>query len=132
MVRALMAADAMTIPERADEAGVARAGADRPGLFGDDAGMAPAHALHRAHPQHRMEGGRRDTRCGGGLPRAAARRRRCPVFRARLEAGMGLVCNNVLHDRSGFVDDRNARACCTGRATSIASDERAEAPCRNG
>ena len=27
------------------------------------------------------------------------------VFRLRLEGGQGLVCNNVLHDRSGFVDD---------------------------
>lgn len=25
-------------------------------------------------------------------------------FRARLEPGMGLICNNVLHDRSGFAD----------------------------
>jgi hypothetical protein len=27
------------------------------------------------------------------------------VLRLRLEAGMGLVANNVLHDRSAFVDD---------------------------
>ncbi|WP_413880545.1 hypothetical protein [Candidatus Aalborgicola defluviihabitans] len=27
------------------------------------------------------------------------------VFRLTLQPGMGLVCNNVLHDRSGFVDD---------------------------
>jgi hypothetical protein len=26
------------------------------------------------------------------------------VHRLRLEAGMGIVCNNVLHDRSGFSD----------------------------
>ena len=24
------------------------------------------------------------------------------IFRTKLEPGMGLVCNNVLHDRSGF------------------------------
>jgi hypothetical protein len=30
------------------------------------------------------------------------------VLRARLEAGMGIVCNNVLHDRSGFSDDAAA------------------------
>src|SRR6266540_1271453 len=30
------------------------------------------------------------------------------VLRARLAAGMGLVCNNVLHDRCGFTDDANA------------------------
>lgn len=27
------------------------------------------------------------------------------VLQGRLEAGMGLVCNNVLHDREGFTDD---------------------------
>lgn len=27
------------------------------------------------------------------------------MFRARLEAGMGLLCNNVLHDRAGYVDN---------------------------
>jgi hypothetical protein len=27
------------------------------------------------------------------------------MFRLRLVPGMGLVCNNVLHDRAGFVDD---------------------------
>jgi hypothetical protein len=26
------------------------------------------------------------------------------IFRHRMEAGMGLLCNNVLHDRTGFVD----------------------------
>jgi hypothetical protein len=27
------------------------------------------------------------------------------VLQGRLDAGMGLVCNNVLHDREAFVDD---------------------------
>jgi alpha-ketoglutarate-dependent taurine dioxygenase len=27
------------------------------------------------------------------------------IFRLRLEAGMGIVCNNVLHNRSAFRDD---------------------------
>ena len=27
------------------------------------------------------------------------------MIRVRLEPGMGMVCNNVLHQRSGFVDD---------------------------
>jgi len=30
------------------------------------------------------------------------------VFRGKLEPGMGLICNNVLHDRAGFTD-------CDGR-----------------
>ena len=27
------------------------------------------------------------------------------IFRARLEAGQGIICNNVLHNRTAFVDD---------------------------
>ena len=27
------------------------------------------------------------------------------IFKARLDPGMGLLCNNVLHDRSAFIDD---------------------------
>ena len=27
------------------------------------------------------------------------------IFRATLQAGQGLICNNILHDRSGFDDD---------------------------
>jgi hypothetical protein len=30
------------------------------------------------------------------------------IFRARLEAGMGLICNNVLHTRDGFTDSADA------------------------
>lgn len=31
------------------------------------------------------------------------------ILRARLEPGMGLICNNILHDRSGFDEDDNHR-----------------------
>jgi hypothetical protein len=31
-----------------------------------------------------------------------------PVLQGRLEAGWGLICTNVLHDRSAFVDDPTA------------------------
>jgi len=37
--------------------------------------------------------------CGSGSPY---------IFRATLQSGQGLVSNNVLHDRSGFTDDRNS------------------------
>ena len=30
------------------------------------------------------------------------------IFRVRLEAGMGLLCNNILHTRSAFSDDQDA------------------------
>ena len=31
------------------------------------------------------------------------------IFRATLQAGQGLICNNVLHDRSGFTDSDHSR-----------------------
>lgn len=30
------------------------------------------------------------------------------IHRARLESGMGLLCNNVLHDRAAFTDNAEA------------------------
>jgi hypothetical protein len=30
------------------------------------------------------------------------------IFRLTLQPGWGLISNNVLHDRSGFTDDKNA------------------------
>ena len=39
------------------------------------------------------------------------------IYHARLKPGMGLLSNNVLHDRSAFEDDPAHRACFTVRAT---------------
>ena len=65
-----------------------------------------AHALHRAHAQHRVEATIRRSRAAvAALERAAGDARRRIIHRVTLQPGMGIVCNNVLHDRSGFVDD---------------------------
>jgi len=72
-VRALSRDDAMTIPPRSDENGVARAAQAGPVFSVDGAGFLLAAPL-----PWKLHG--------------------------RLEPGMGLVCNNVLHDRSGFAD----------------------------
>jgi alpha-ketoglutarate-dependent taurine dioxygenase len=29
------------------------------------------------------------------------------IFRGTLQTGQGIICNNVLHDRTGFKDDEN-------------------------
>ena len=31
------------------------------------------------------------------------------IFRATLQPGQGLICNNVLHDRSGFTDSDSCK-----------------------
>lgn len=103
-VRALMAPDAMTIPERLDDEGVARSAQTGP-VFSVDPDCGALHMRYTARTRSIEWKDDAMTRaavefltqllgCGGPH-----------VFRFRLEPGMGLVCNNVLHDRSGFVDD---------------------------
>ena len=31
------------------------------------------------------------------------------IFKVRLDAGQGIICNNVLHNRSGFTDDEKQK-----------------------
>ncbi|MGB0126744.1 MAG: TauD/TfdA family dioxygenase [Rhodocyclaceae bacterium] len=105
-IRALMAEDAMTIPAREEDGEVARG--DQPGpVFS----IGPDGALHMRYTARTRSIVWKDdsaTRSavealvdilGGASPF---------IFRLRLEPGMGLVCNNVLHDRAGF-DDSPAR-----------------------
>lgn len=103
-IRALMEPDAMTIPARMDEDGVARP---------DETG--PVFSLHPVSGDLHMRYTAR-TR--------SIRWKKTPmveaavafleqllnsdspyIFHGRLEPGMGLICNNVLHDRAGFSDD---------------------------
>ena len=100
-VRALSASDAMTIPANTDEGMTPRPAQSGP-VFSSDAG-----ALHmRYTARTRSIAWRSDA-----ATRAAVERLRqiletaSPyVFTLRLAPGQGLVCNNVLHDRSAFTD----------------------------
>lgn len=102
-VRALMAPDAMTIPARLDEEGVARAAQTGPVFMLDPA----TGALQMRYTAR--------TRSVEWKPDALTREAAAFLeellasdvpwlFRTRLEPGMGIVGNNVLHDRTGFVD----------------------------
>jgi len=103
-VRALMQPDAMTIPERTDENGVARAAQTGPVFSVDEDG-----ALHMRYTARTRSIRWKDD----GPTRAAVARLEAllsdphfpGMFRVRLQAGMGLVGHNVLHDRSAFHDD---------------------------
>ncbi len=102
-VRALMADDAMTIPERLDDDGVARAAQSGP-VFAVDPASGALHMRYTARTRSVMWKDDAPTRD------AAAFLQRVldddpHVFRLRMSPGMGLLCNNVLHDRAGFVDD---------------------------
>jgi hypothetical protein len=53
------------------------------------------------------------------------------ILRLRLQAGMGIVAHNVLHDRDGFVDDP-ARPRLLYRARYLDRISPPETPWRNG
>jgi Taurine catabolism dioxygenase TauD, TfdA family len=102
-VRALSAPEAMTIPARADEDGVAR-----PEQGGPVFSVADDGQLHmRYTARTRSIAWHDDAATQAAVAALRGVLATSPfVLQGRLEAGMGLVCNNVLHDREAFVDDR--------------------------
>lgn len=104
IVRALMQPDAMTIPARTDEDGVARAAQGGP-VFSIDPEDGALHMRYTARTRS-IEWKQEPA----VLAAVAALERLLAVdspymHRLTLQPGMGILCNNVLHDRSGFVDD---------------------------
>ena len=101
-IRALSQADVMTIPPRHDESGIARAA--QPGQVFSVDGEGFLHMRYTARSISIEWRGDAATQAAvAALTRILA----APTpwtLHGRLEPGMGLVCNNVLHDRSGFVD----------------------------
>jgi alpha-ketoglutarate-dependent taurine dioxygenase len=103
-VRALLRPDAMTIPERIDDEGVVRPAETGP-VFRVDRRSGKLSMRYTArtrsiawHPDPEV----------GAAAAALTRLLASPspwAHRLTLQPGMGLVCNNVLHERTGFVDD---------------------------
>ena len=103
-VRALMLPDALTIPAREDEDGIARAAETGP-VFSLEPESGALHMRYTARTKS-IEW-KRDPAVGAAVA-ALARVLAVPSphhHRVTLEPGMGILCNNVLHERSGFVDD---------------------------
>jgi alpha-ketoglutarate-dependent taurine dioxygenase len=103
-IRALSAADAMTIPERTDDQGVARAAQSGP-VFSIDPATGALHMRYTART--RSIAWKQDATT---LAAVAALEKLLAsdlphIHGLRLEPGMGLLCNNVLHDRAAFDDD---------------------------
>ncbi|RPH67781.1 MAG: taurine catabolism dioxygenase TauD [Burkholderiales bacterium] len=113
-VRALSAPDAMSIPQRDGEmdadgsASVARQTQAGP-VFSL---LAPGGDLHMRYTARTRSIAWRDdpaTRAAVAALRAALDADGPWVYSLRLESGMGIVCNNVLHERDGFVDSDEHR-----------------------
>lgn len=102
-IRALSELDVMTIPERVDETdGV------RPAQSGPVFSVGAEGHLHMRYTARtrsiEWKQGERTQQAVAYLESLLA----APsphILGLRLEAGMGLLCNNVLHDRTAFVDD---------------------------
>ena len=106
-IRALSACDAMTIPARQDEAGIARAAQSGP-VFS----VNPDGTLHMRYTARTVSIAWREDAATQAALAALARLLATPLpfmLCGRLEPGMGLLCNNVLHDRSGFTETSQQR-----------------------
>jgi alpha-ketoglutarate-dependent taurine dioxygenase len=103
-IAALSKPAAMTIPAREDEHGVARAAQSGP-VFSVDPASGELHMRYTART--RSIEWQQDA-----VTLAAVNRLEqllasdSPyIYRLRLEPGMGVLCNNVLHDRMAFLDN---------------------------
>lgn len=102
-IHALSADDAMTIPERTDEDGVARAAQAGPVFSVDENGKL--HMRYTARTRSIMWKQDALTLAAVAFLEQVLAADSPHIYTARLESGMGLLCNNVLHDRSGFTDN---------------------------
>ena len=101
-IRALMGETVMTIPARLDENGVAR-----PAESGPVFATLPNGQLHMRYTARTRSiewQDRPEVRAAVAALEAVFNGPSPYIFRGRLESGMGLICNNVPHCRSGFSD----------------------------
>jgi alpha-ketoglutarate-dependent taurine dioxygenase len=102
-IRALSAPDAMTIPERTDEDGVARAAQTGP-VFSIDPASGNLHMRYTARTRSIEWKQDATTLAAVAMLEKLLASDLPHILRTRLEPGMGLLCNNVLHDRAEFSD----------------------------
>jgi hypothetical protein len=107
-IRALMAQDAMTIPARVDEEGVARQEQTGP-VFQVDPCTGALHMRYTARTRSIEWKQDALTRAAVALLEDLVNAPSPYIFRVRLEPGMGIISNNVLHERAGFQDDASRR-----------------------
>jgi alpha-ketoglutarate-dependent taurine dioxygenase len=101
-IHALMMDDVMTIPPREDESGIARAAESGPVFDVLEGGQL--HMRYTARTRSIVWKQDHATQSALSALEMLLASDSPFIFRNRLEAGMGLLCNNVLHDRAGFTD----------------------------
>lgn len=103
-IQALMANDVMTIPARINETGAARPDETGP-VFSIHPSKGDLHMRYTARTRSIIWKQDALTREAVNFLSQLLNSDSGYIFRGRLEPGMGLVSNNVLHDRSGFEND---------------------------
>jgi len=107
-ITALMQADVMTIPARMENGKVARKEETGP-VFSIDDSTGLLHMRYTIRKRHIVWKNDEITTKALAALTEFLQSDSPYILNGRLEPGMGLVCNNVLHDRSAFVDDENHR-----------------------
>ncbi|MFA6014317.1 MAG: TauD/TfdA family dioxygenase [Gallionellaceae bacterium] len=102
-IRALSAPDVMTIPERIDEIDGVRAAQSGPVFSVDEGGHL--HMRYTARTRSIQWKQDETTLSAVAHLEALLSTDNPHIHCLRMENGMGLLCNNVLHDRSAFTDD---------------------------
>lgn len=103
-VTALMQPDAMTIPARSDDAGVVRAAETGP-VFSVDPESGALHMRYTARTRSIEWKNDPAVRAAAACLERVLAGPSPYIHRVTLQPGMGLLCNNVLHDRSEFADN---------------------------
>jgi alpha-ketoglutarate-dependent taurine dioxygenase len=103
-IHALSAPDAMTIPARADEHGVARPAQTGP-VFSVSPNDGTLHMRYTARTRSIEWKQDQATLAAVAQLEQLLATDSPHIHRLQLESGMGLACNNVLHDRTAFTDD---------------------------
>ncbi len=126
-VRALMAPDAMTIPARTDDSGVARPAQSGPVFYlRPDGGLQMRYTARTRSIEWKDEPA---TRAAVAAIEQLLADNPPWVFRLLLQPGMGIVANNVPHERSAFADDpQRPRLLYRARYLDHVHDERVATP----
>jgi hypothetical protein len=101
-----MTEDVMTIPAREDESGVARAAETGP-VF-DMLEGRQLYMRYTARTKSIVWKQDEATQAALAALESILAGDSPYMFKNRLDAGMGLLCNNVLHDRAGYIDNPDA------------------------
>lgn len=107
-IQALMHPDALTIPARYDGDKVVRAAETGP-VFSINADTATLHMRYTIRKRHIEWKDDDITHLAVSYLNDLLNSDSPYIFKARLEPGMGLICNNILHDRSRFSDTKEHR-----------------------